>query len=170
MPIRVKPTLILLHSKYLPTCILFSITFCRGGTAKRLKLKAQFLIDGHTDQSLTFVDDEVRLPHFDDCEFARKEDQVGNIALGCIVTIIVLCVIGLVGLWFFRPRKGLYVFPILSEKYGSICYSIKPKLDIGLFVDLAEFSCFYQFLHDVIIKLFRRSKQNNYFVTTCEIW
>ena len=116
MPIRVKPTLILLHSKYLPTCILFSITFCRGGTAKRLKLKAQFLIDGHTDQSLTFVDDEVRLPHFDDCEFARKEDQVGNIALGCIVTIIVLCVIGLVGLWFFRPRKGLYVFPILSKK------------------------------------------------------
>ena len=100
-----------------------------------MKLKAQFLIDGHTDQSLTFVDDEVRLPHFDDCEFARKEDQVGNIALGCIVTIIVLCVIGLVGLWFFRPRKGLYVFPILSEKYGSICYSIKPKLDIGLFVD-----------------------------------
>lgn len=78
----------------------------RGGTAKRLKLKAQFLIDGHTDQSLTFVDDEVRLPHFDDCEFARKEDQVGNIALGCIVTVIVLCVIGLVGLWFFRPRKG----------------------------------------------------------------
>ena len=31
---------------------------------------------------------------------------------------------------------------------------IKPRLDIGLFVDLAEFSCFYQFLHDVIIKLF----------------
>jgi hypothetical protein len=24
-------------------------------------------------------------------------------------------------------------------------YSIKPKLDIGLFVDLAEFPCFYQF-------------------------
>ena len=30
---------------------------------------------------------------------------------------------------------------------------------MGLFVDLAEFNCFYQFLHDVIIKLFRRSKQ-----------
>ena len=79
------------------------------GTAKRLKLKAQFLIDGVTDDSLTFVDDEVRIPHFNDCQFARKEDQVGNIALGCIVTIIVLCVIGLVGLWFFRPRKGLYI-------------------------------------------------------------
>ena len=25
---------------------------------------------------------------------------------------------------------------------------------MGLFVDLAEFTCFYQFLHDVIIKLF----------------
>ena len=24
-----------------------------------------------------------------------------------------------------------------------------PKLDIRLFVDLAEFTCFYQFLHDV---------------------
>ena len=32
-------------------------------------------------------------------------------------------------------------------------YSIKPKLDMGLFVDLAEFTCFYQFLHDVIIKI-----------------
>ena len=54
----------------------------RGGTAKRLQLKAQFLIDGHTDDSLTFVDDEVRIPHFDDCQYARKEDEVGNIALG----------------------------------------------------------------------------------------
>ena len=25
---------------------------------------------------------------------------------------------------------------------------------MGLFVDLAEFTCFYQFLHDVIIKMF----------------
>ena len=32
--------------------------------------------------------------------------QVGNIALGCIVTVIVLCVLGLVGLWYFRPKKG----------------------------------------------------------------
>ena len=30
---------------------------------------------------------------------------------------------------------------------------------MGLFVDLAEFTCFYHFLHDVIIKLFSRSKQ-----------
>ena len=35
----------------------------------------------------------------------------------------------------------------------QILFNYKPKLDIGLFVDLAEFTCFYQFLHDVIIKL-----------------
>ena len=47
---------------------------------------------------------------------------------------------------------------------------IKPKLDMGLFVDLAEFTCFYQFLHDLIIKLFCRSKQNNYLITSCKNW
>ena len=51
----------------------------RGGIAKRLKIKAQFLLDGHTDQSLTFIDDEVRIPHFDDCQYAREETKVGNI-------------------------------------------------------------------------------------------
>ena len=78
----------------------------RGGTAQRLKLKAQFLIDGVTDESLTFIDDEVRIPHFDECKYAQEEDQVGKIALGCIITVIVLCVFGLFGLWLFRPRKG----------------------------------------------------------------
>ena len=39
------------------------------------------------------------------------------------------------------------------------------KLDIGLFVDLAEFTCFYQFLHDVIIKLFCLHLQNNFIIT-----
>ena len=42
---------------------------------------------------------------------------------------------------------------------GSKFHSIKPKLNIRLFVDLAEFPCFYQFLHDVIMKLFCRTKQ-----------
>ena len=78
----------------------------RGGTAKRLKIKAQFLVDGHTDESLTFVDDEVRIPHFDDCQYAHEEDRVGMIAMGCIVTIIFLCLLGLGGLWLFKPRKG----------------------------------------------------------------
>ena len=30
----------------------------------------------------------------------------------------------------------------------------KPKLDTRLFVDLAEFTCSYQFLHELLIKLF----------------
>ena len=46
--------------------------------------------------------------------------------------------------------------------------NMKPKLDMGLFVDLAEFTSFYQFLHDVIIKLFRRSKQNNFMSKPCK--
>jgi len=79
----------------------------RGGRARRLKLKAQFLIDGATDDTLTFIEDEVRIPHFEDCQYANlEEDQIGNIALGCIVTVIVLCVLGLVGLWYFRPKKA----------------------------------------------------------------
>ena len=78
----------------------------RGGRAKRLKLKAQFLIDGATDDNLTFIDDEVRIPHFEDCQYVSKEEQVGNIALGCIVTVIVLCILGLAGLWYFRPKKA----------------------------------------------------------------
>ena len=41
-------------------------------------------------------------------------------------------------------------------------YSIEPKLDIGLFVDLDEFPSFYQFLHDVIIKLFCFDLLNNF--------
>ena len=44
--------------------------------------------------------------------------------------------------------------------------SIKPKLDIELFVDLAEFPYSYQFLHDVIIKLFCFDLQNNFMITT----
>ena len=46
--------------------------------------------------------------------------------------------------------------------------SLKPKLDIGLFVDFAEFPWIPQFLHDVIIKLFCRSKQNNFMIISCK--
>jgi hypothetical protein len=98
-----------------------------GGHTKRVSLKAQFLLDGQTDATLTFVDDNVRIPHFDDCQYAQEEDHVGKIALGnirqndiifqtsffnglfisgCIVTVILLCVLGLTGLWFFRPNKA----------------------------------------------------------------
>ena len=51
-----------------------------------------------------------------------------------------------------------------------IFYSRKSKLDIGLFVDFCEFTCFYQFLHDVLIKLFCRSKQNNFMSKPCKNW
>ena len=49
---------------------------------------------------------------------------------------------------------------------SSIFSRIKPKIDIGLFVDFCIFTCFYQFLHDVIIILFCRSKQNNFMITS----
>ena len=35
----------------------------------------------------------------------------------------------------------------------------KPKFDIGWFVDFCIFNSFYRFLHDVLIKIFCRSKQ-----------
>jgi len=76
-----------------------------GGIGKRLQIKAQFSINGQTDDSLTFVDDNVRIPHFEDCEYVREENNIGKIALGCIITVIVLCVIGLLGLWYFRPQR-----------------------------------------------------------------
>ena len=54
--------------------------------------------------------------------------------------------------------------------YSSIFYSIKPKLDIELFVNFCVFTCFYQFLHDMTIKLFCISKQNNFMITSCKNW
>lgn len=77
-----------------------------GGHAQRMNLKAQFLVDGQTNAGLTFVDDNVRIPHFDDCQYVQEEDKIGNIALGCIVTVILLCFVGLAGLWLFRPKKA----------------------------------------------------------------
>ena len=41
---------------------------------------------------------------------------------------------------------------------------------MGLFVDLAEFTCFYQFLQDVIIKFFCFDLQNNFMITSCNNW
>ena len=42
---------------------------------------------------------------------------------------------------------------------SSKLYSIKPKLDIGLFVDFCVFTCFYQFLQDVLIIFFLSAEQ-----------
>ena len=60
---------------------------------------------------------------------------------------------------FEKNRK-----PITAEWIwdSSEFYLNKPKLDIGLFDDLPEFPCFYQFLYDVIIKLFCFDLQNNF--------
>ena len=41
---------------------------------------------------------------------------------------------------------------------------------MGVFVDLAEFTCFYQFLHVVIIQLFCFDLQNNFMITSCKNW
>ena len=55
----------------------------------------------------------------------------------------------------------IWFFPVqLNEWESSIFSPIKPKLELGLFVDFCVFTCFYQFLHDVIIKLFCRSTNN----------
>ena len=55
-----------------------------------------------------------------------------------------------------RKRKLCNVSEVQLNKYETAPNFIQltQNLYIGLFVDLAEFTCFYQFLHDVIIKLF----------------
>ena len=48
-----------------------------------VSVKAQFLVDGNTSESLQFLDeDSVRITHFEDCAFQAEEDQVGKIAMG----------------------------------------------------------------------------------------
>ena len=48
-----------------------------------VSIKAQFLVDGNTSESLRFLDEEaVRIPHFEDCVRQAEEDQVGKIAMG----------------------------------------------------------------------------------------
>ena len=72
--------------------------------------------------------------------------------------------------FFFLKEANLNHSKIQLNRYETAPNSIQlnPKLDIGLFVDLAEFTCFYQFLHDVIIKLFCFDLQNNFMITSCK--
>ena len=59
---------------------------------------------------------------------------------------------------------SLYLVHSCTAKWiwdSFILSLIKPKLDMGLFVDFCVFTCFYQFLHDVLIKLFCLDLQNN---------
>ena len=63
-----------------------------------------------------------------------------------------------------------YTLVQLNE-YETAPYFIQLCQSIGLFTDFCVVTCFYQFLHNVIIKLFCRSKQNNFMSTTsCKNW
>ena len=48
--------------------------------------------------------------------------------------------------------------------------SIKPKLDMGSFVDFCVFTWIWLNLPDQNLKLFCRSKQNNFMSTSCKNW
>ena len=72
----------------------------------------------------------------------------------------------------FKHMNSVKKF-IRFEEYSLINMrqlQIKPKLDIGLFVDFCVFTCFCQFLHDMIIKLFCFDLQNNIMITSSKNW
>ena len=54
------------------------------GLTGKVKVRAQFLVDGHAaaEGALTFLDETVRIAHFDDCAAKREDDVVGKIAMG----------------------------------------------------------------------------------------
>ena len=54
-------------------------------------------------------------------------------------------------LLYYRHRRTKYV---QLNKYETAPAFIQLNQHLTLFVDLAEFPCFYQFLDDVIMKLF----------------
>ena len=59
-----------------------------GLASKKLSLKAQFLVDGQTNDGLSFVDETIRIPHFEDCLYAHEGEAVGKIALGIFLCSI----------------------------------------------------------------------------------
>ena len=61
-----------------------------GLASKKLSLKAQFLVDGQTNDGLSFVDETIRIPHFEDCLYAHEGEAVGKIALG-IFSLLNFC-------------------------------------------------------------------------------
>ena len=99
-----------------------------------------------------------------------------------------LGVLKTLGIKFQMPLKALLMLDIQNMKVSKAIYiffgagtakwiwdssifsSIKPKLDMGLFVDFCVFTCFYQFLHDVLIKLLCFDLQNNFMITSCKNW
>ena len=77
--------------------------------------------------------------------------------------------------WHLKHHKqdSIKLKVVITAKWiwdSSIFYSIKPKLDMWLFVDFCVFPFFYQFLHDVIIKLFCFDLQNNFMITLWKNW
>ena len=63
-------------------------------------------------------------------------------------------------LWSFK-------YSLINMRQLQILYS-KPKLDMRLFADLADFTCFYQFLHELLIKLVFFNLQNNLMSSSCK--
>ena len=62
------------------------------------------MVDGQTNDGLTFVDETIRIPHFEDCLYAHEGEAVGKITLGCVITLILLCLIGLGLYWWYKRR------------------------------------------------------------------
>ena len=54
------------------------------------------------------------------------------------------------------------------NEYETIPYFL--QLNQILFVNFCVFTCFYQFLHDVIITLFCFDLQNNFMIKSCKNW
>jgi hypothetical protein len=56
--------------------------FHSGVISKKLSLKAQFLVDGQTNEGLKFIDETIRIPHFEDCLYTKNEQAVSRIIIG----------------------------------------------------------------------------------------
>ena len=64
-------------------------TSSEGGLVRKrakVTVKAQFMLDGQTTSGLTFLDEKVAIPHFDDCAFKDEDDKVADIAIGMYST------------------------------------------------------------------------------------
>ena len=74
---------------------------------RSIEIAAQFSVDGQTDSSLAFLDDQrVLIAHFDDCAAARNfQNEVNWIALATIVVVALLGCSSLVGLCLYRQHR-----------------------------------------------------------------
>jgi len=58
-----------------------------------VKVQAQFLVDGYTTKSMRFLDQTVRVAHFDDCRYLDEEMLMGKITAGSVFGLVGLCVV-----------------------------------------------------------------------------